>query len=81
MGETLMLGWLDYRAELFRLYRKEKRLDRQRDRRFAEAQSNKNMDTFVDWYNNFAQAEYQGIRWERQRLLSDALLGCCIMPA
>jgi hypothetical protein len=68
---TLMFRWLRDRIKLFQLNREER--PKEGERRLAEARE-KNDQTIIDKWYLYAQQELEEIRWERQRIVSEALL-------
>lgn len=69
-----MLGWIRYRYELFKLYKRERALEKEWKRARAEAEQKKDPTIFENWESNCGDLVYADLRWDRKRTVSAALL-------
>ena len=62
------------RTALYKLNRREKKLDAEGERVHKEAKEKKDRRIVDEWYGTFASYEYDDIEWSRKRIVSDNLI-------
>ena len=69
-----MFRGLRERIDLYKLNRREKKLDAEEERVRKKAKEKKDQSILDEWYGTVGYWEYDDIEWERKKIVSDSLV-------